>query len=69
MFPQPALQHDQPAIRPIVKLPNIDLPFDGNCKNWVPFRDLFESVTGRFSVDSVDRGERRPRDLGRECVT
>lgn len=33
------------AIRPNVKLPNIELPkFDGNYERWIPFRDLFESL-------------------------
>ena len=41
---QPIVQ-SEPGIRPIVKLPNIELPkFDGNYERWIPFRDLFESL-------------------------
>lgn len=41
---QPVLG-EQFIARPVVKLPNIELPkFDGNYERWIPFRDLFESL-------------------------
>ncbi|XP_029163718.1 uncharacterized protein LOC114936567 [Nylanderia fulva] len=42
---QPIAQNDPLIVRPMVKLPNIDLPkFDENYERWIPFRDLFESL-------------------------
>lgn len=41
----PNVQVEQIAMRPAVKLPNIELPkFDGSYERWIPFRDLFESI-------------------------
>ncbi|KYN29321.1 hypothetical protein ALC57_01238, partial [Trachymyrmex cornetzi] len=48
---QPAIDHPDAltnnpnAVRSVVKLPNIDLPkFDDDYEQWIPFRDMFESL-------------------------
>lgn len=53
---QPIVQ-SEPGIRPIVKLPNIELPkFDGNYERWIPFRDLFESlIASNNALPSVQK--------------
>lgn len=42
--------------RPLVKLPNIDLPkFDGNYERWISFKDLFESLVSNAILFSIQK--------------
>ncbi|XP_070153665.1 uncharacterized protein [Polyergus mexicanus] len=54
---QPIVHEEQLVVRPMVKLPNIDLPkFDGNYERWIPFRDLFESlIASNISLPNVQK--------------
>ncbi|XP_039309076.1 uncharacterized protein LOC105207058 [Solenopsis invicta] len=49
--------NEQFVFRPAVKLPTIELPkFDGNYEQWIPFRDLFQSlIASNASIPAVQK--------------